>query len=67
MEIVAISGENRFIVKLNNTYYLVTTRTKKIMKIEDPNDLYRQGYWKEFKGRLDDERRSIIRSLLNEV
>lgn len=65
MKVLASSGKNRFMVKSHNKFYIVALRSKKVMKLEDPEAIYRQGYWEAFKGKLDKSTEEAINDLLN--
>lgn len=64
MKIIAFVGKERFIVKEKEKHYLISTSKKTIVEIENPDDLYRSGYWSKYTGGIDHEREEIIISLL---
>lgn len=64
MKVLAHINMILFMVEAGNKYYKISTLEKTVSEVEDPEEIYRQGYWEEFKGELDEEKESIIRSLL---
>lgn len=64
MKIISHINEIRFIVKEKGKCYLISIPKRQIFEIEDPNEIFRQGYWKEFKGDLDNEKKNIINDLI---
>lgn len=65
MKILSHINNKRFIVKHKNKYFLISTEKKQIFEVDDPNKIYRQGFWKEYNGTLSKENKNIIESLLN--
>lgn len=65
MKILAHINNLRFILKENNKFYLVSIPKKQIFMIENPDMIYRQGYWEPFKGKLEKEKREAIASLIH--
>lgn len=64
MKILSHINESKFIIKQNNKYFLVSLIKNEAIEIEDPNEIYRQGYWEKFNDNLSDKKIKKINELI---
>ena len=64
MKILSHINESKFIIKQNNKYFLVSLIKNEAIEIEDPNEIYRQGYWEKFNDNLSDKKNKKINELI---
>ena len=64
MKILAHVNKVRFIVKEKKKFYLISLTKEQVFEIEDPNEIYRQGYWAKYNNELNDQEIKELEKIL---